>query len=454
MAIARNKSMADTLAKMLKRSTEAAASSVSQTPVLAPLTDSAGFVPMSGMNEGSTMPGLDNGLQFQNQMGQIMEKKKALNMAGAEMNPPGPVDVRVDPRRAYLAAGLGLLGALLNKGSNGTRQAGFGAMQNILNGAERERQDKANKLAARQSLDFQAKLRKHQADLANLGMDESALIMGENQKAAQAKAANDQEWKQKEYDLKVKTSDETIRRNMANEEIARYKATPEFSRNLEALKRDFPKLPQAMLEAMVLAPFEENIAKVFNLKARTADTLEQTRLRPIVAENNFNLRQALINQRGSQFEQTFGWQKQNDIANRFMDQQKIDNDAAAKAAQAAQAEAKYPSYGGMTREQQSKAAKAKIESLAAEFSKMGVSGDGMLSKAAIATNPRLKKLMDDYIYWKEVLRKISVGERLSRDPWAPPGLANQQQSKGGNAPLLPQVGNLQVKPSLFGPIGK
>lgn len=385
----------------------------------------------------------------------IGDQRKAITSAMYGEKQPGPVNVPFDKKQAWIAAGLGLLGALGNRSGSGVRQAGFGAMQNVLNTAEQRRQQKAAEIARKNALDFDAKMKQYQAQLANLSIDEQGILRTENQKTANANAAQEARLKQEELAIKRLAQEGLNQRAAASNEI---KITPQFVRDYEGYKKINPNATEAEALRFATLKQQQTEAMIGQTNARTDLIKEQTKILPIKTENDFSLRQALMNQQGTQFEQKFNWQKQNDIANRFLDQQKIDNDAEAKAAQAAQAEAKYPSYGGMTRDQQISAAKAKVNSIVAELKKSGITGDGMLSKAAIAANPRLKKLMEDFVYWNEVTRKISVGERLSRDPWAPPG---QTQLPGKNAPLLPP--NLQgtnappfkgSAPPISGPIGK
>jgi len=447
----KNKQLAD-LAKMLKKSNDAAALSASQGVVMPSLVPGAAAAPVMDTTEGSTMMGADNGLQYQGQMMGLNDREKALNLQMAGMNPGVAPEVKTDPRRAYIAAGLGLLGALFNKGNNGTRQAGFGAMQNVLSAAERERQDKANRAAQAQALDFQTKLRTYQAQLGNIGIDKNALIAGENQKSAQAKSAYDQEWKQKEYDLKVKTLDETTRRNMANEEIAKYRASPEFVKEREAMLK--AGYAPAMVDAMILAPFEERIAKVFNLKARTDQTVANTDFiktknssYPTEVANKQKYLEAVLGQKAYQFDRELTWNQDK------FGQERIDK-ANAAAAKAVESDKEWPKYGGMTQDQQKSASKSRVEQLFAQITKITGGKDDIFTKAAVQVNPELKKLVQELSYWQEVYRKISTGQRLSRDPWAPPGLADQKQMKGGYAPLLPPTIGLRPSSAPAGPIGK
>lgn len=378
------------------------------------------------------------------QLEQIMGRRKSLIDQRAGLTPPGAVEPKTDTRSLWIAGGLGLLGALLNKGNNGTRQSGMRAMQNVLGGAQNTANRKAQMAAQKSMQDYNAALAKNQAELEKAMLDAATVngrISADNAAAiARQKQAN----LDRQYELDARKQSETERRNLSVEELNAYKATPQFKRDYDAQIQ--MGVPPAQAEAHVLAKFQQDINRAFLIKAQTANTEQMTKLRPIIEQNKQDQFRALFGQRENQFNQTMDWKRDS------FNQERLDKIAAADAKLQADStkkqaslyydESGWPKYGGYTRAKQVEEVDKKI----AQLSKMP-NADGMLGKGGKAVSNQ-----DQIAYWFEIKRKIVNGIPLAKDPWGiwvDPAKVKQ----GPNDPLLPGVG-AKGTITLRGPIGR
>jgi len=380
------------------------------------------------------------------QLEQIMGRRKSLIDQRAGLTPPGAVEPKTDTRSLWIAGGLGLLGALLNKGNNGTRQSGMRAMQNVLGGAQNTANRKAQMAAQKSMQDYNAALTKNQAELEKAMLDAATVNGRISSDNAAALTRNKQANDDREYNLKLAIAEENARKNQANEAIARYKATPEFARTFDELRQRFPNMSLPQIEAMALAPLQLGMEKVFNMQANTADKREQTRLRPITAETNTRILDANLGLKRegmawdqNKFGQEMDWKKQSFSQERLdrqaADQAKIQAETAKKQASIHYTDEGYPKYGGYdSRGQMISALRSEIEAINkrieasnADPTKPGV---GFMEKQALQL--RINYLM-------EAQRKIANGIPLAKDPWnmwQDPAKVKQ----GPNDPLLPGVG--------------
>lgn len=403
---------------------------------------------------------------YDSQLGDLSQKRLGLIDQRAGFTPPGSVEPKMDTRSLWIAGGLGLLGALLNKGNNGTRQSGMRAMQNILGGAQNTANRKAQMAAQKSMQDYNAQLAKNAAELEKNALQAATVngrISADNAAAvARQKQANDD----REYNLKVKQANETIRKNQANEEIAKYKASPQFVRDFDGLQQKFPHLPPNMVEAMLLAPFQYGMEKVFNIKANTADKKEQTRLRPIVEENRQNyLKAALegtnnryyagLDQKDYQFDEAMNL-KERELA---VKQAQLQAEAVKKQASLHYTADGYPRYGGYdSRSQIIGALRNEADAISKRIeADRAATVDGEVKPSQTLGYLEKQALINRIAYLNEAMRKIVNGIPLGKDPWGV-WIDPAKVKQTSYSPLLPtgtqNTSAPPFKPSLSGPIGR
>lgn len=408
-------------------------------------------------NADAALTGQDMSVAMPDQLTQLNDSEKAIRLAIAGMKAPVQQAPQVDKRYAWIAGGLGLLGALLNKGNNGARQAGFGAMGNVIGAGRNAAAQKSQADYMKSMQDYQSQMAQQQAALGNIGLDKQAYIAAQNQKATAADLARKSAQWEAEMQLKRDTLDATKEKNNSNAWAQEQKYTPEFVRNAMWLRKVYPNMTDAQIEAMTLAKLQNDVEKAFLTKAQTADVQERTRLRPITAENNYNLQTATLGLNREKFDWTKRWEPEK--FNREMDFKESEAarkaaEDAARAAQKSQSnlydETGWPRYGGMSYDSQLTALRTKLEQLGEIIN----DPESSFTQKAFAQQQTAKysRLLKDFVQKKRPIQDPwGVWYDPNESPAVPSGLAGVGAS-GNVGKVAKQTSKNAPLPGLKGDI--